>query len=76
MNITLSADKDLINKSRLYAKKYKTTLNNLVREYLKRITNESESKNIVQEFENLARSGGGKSSDNYKFSRDDIYDRL
>jgi len=75
MNITLSADKDLINNSRLYAEKHNTTLNNLVREYLKRITNESETKNIAEEFEALARDNGGKSSINYKFDRDEIYDR-
>ena len=75
MNITLSADKDLINNSRLYAQKHNTTLNNLVREYLKRITNESEGKNIAHEFETLARNKSGKSSRDYKFNRDDIYDR-
>ncbi|MCK5199328.1 MAG: hypothetical protein KAR21_13305 [Spirochaetales bacterium] len=75
MNITLSADKDLINNSRLYAEKHNTTLNNLVREYLKRITNESETKNIAEEFETLARDNSGRSSGNYKFDRDEIYDR-
>ena len=75
MNITLSADKGLINNSRLYAEKHNTTLNNLIREYLKRITNESEGKNIAEEFETLARDIGGKSPRDYKFNRDEIYDR-
>jgi hypothetical protein len=75
MNITLSADKDLISNSRLYAEKHNTTLNNLVREYLKRITNESEGRKIAEEFETLARDNGGKSSRDYKFNRDEIYDR-
>ena len=75
MNITLSADKELINNSRLYAQKHNTTLNNLVREYLKWITNESEGNNIAQEFEILARDHSGKSSIDYKFNRDDIYNR-
>ena len=75
MNITLSADKDLISNSRLYAKKHNTTLNNLVREYLQRITNESEGKNIAGEFMNLAKNNGGKSAKDFKFNRDNIYDR-
>ena len=75
MNITLSADKDLINNSRLYAEKHNTTLNNLVREYLKHITNDSSGENIAREFEVLARDNGGKSSIDYKFDRDEIYDR-
>ena len=75
MNITLSADKDLISNSRLYAEKHNTTLNNLVREYLKRITNESDSNDIAQEFESLARKESGKSPDDFKFNRDDIYNR-
>ncbi|MCK5674604.1 MAG: hypothetical protein KAH95_14585 [Spirochaetales bacterium] len=75
MNITLSADKNLIDNSRLYAEKHNTTLNNLVREYLKRITNESEGKSIADEFMNLAKNNGGKSSKDFKFIRDNIYDR-
>ncbi|MCF6335846.1 MAG: DUF6364 family protein [Spirochaetales bacterium] len=75
MNITLSADKDLINNSRLYAHKHNTTLNSLVREYLKRITNDSSYENIAMEFETLARDNGGKSPKDYKFNRDDIYNR-
>lgn len=75
MNITLSADKDLINNSRWYAKKHNTTLNNLVREYLRHITNDSSGKNIAEEFELLARDSSGKSSMDYKFNRDEIYNR-
>ncbi len=75
MNITLSADKDLIDRTRQYAQKHKTTLNNLVRDYLKRVTNETEIEEIAQEFEQLARIGGGISPDNYRFNRDEIYNR-
>ena len=37
--IKFKAETDLINNSRLYAEKHNTTLNNLVREYLKHLTN-------------------------------------
>jgi len=75
MNITLSADKNLIDNSRLYAEKHNTTLNNLVREYLKSVTNEMSIEAAAQEFENLARKAGGKSTENYKFNREEIYSR-
>lgn len=75
MNITLSADKKLIDNSRLYAEKHNTTLNSLVREYLKHITNEISAEDIALEFENLAKKNGGESPLNFKFSRDDIYSR-
>ena len=75
MNITLSADKNLIDNSRLYAEKHNTTLNNLVREYLKSVTNEISLESAAQEFENLARNSGGESSVDFIFNRDDIYGR-
>lgn len=75
MNITLSADKNLIDNSRLYAKKHNTTLNNLVREYLKSVTNEITIESAALEFEKLARNAGGKSSVDFKFNREDIYVR-
>ncbi len=59
MNITLSADKKIIDKARLYAEKYNTTLNNLVREYLTQITNRMSAHDAALEFENMARNGGG-----------------
>ena len=75
MNITLSADKMLIEKSRDYAKKHNTTINNLIREYLKRIVNEREIEQISLEFENLAKSQAGESPADYHFNRDEIYSR-
>ena len=54
MNITLSADKRLIEKCRDFAKKHNTTLNNLIREYLKRIVNERETEQISLEFESAS----------------------
>jgi len=75
MNITLSADKKLIEKSRAYAKKQNTTLNNLVRQYLSRIVNDSESHQAAEEFANIANQQAGKSNKDYRFSRDEIYSR-
>jgi len=75
MNITLSADKSLIAKARKYAQKHNTTLNNLVREYLKKIVYNSDSDKAADEFEKNALSHAGKSDLNYRFKREDVYTR-
>jgi hypothetical protein len=75
MNITLSADKTLIEKARRYAKKQNTTLNNLVRDYLKKITGYADANKAADEFEAIAMENAGKSSKDYKFNRENIYKR-
>jgi hypothetical protein len=76
MNITLSADKDLIEKCRQYAREHNTSLNNLVRDYLKKICGEQDSATNADEFSSLARTMPGRSPKGYRFQRDEIYDRV
>ena len=75
MNITLSADKGLIEKSRRYARKNNTTLNSLVRTYLSKIAGGGNPSSVADEFESLAKSKAGKSPLEYKFDRDEIHRR-
>ena len=75
MNITLSADKNLIDKGREYAQIHNTTLNNLIRNFLGNLTGEHNSAQAADEFVRLAQSMPGKSESNFKFSRDSIHDR-
>jgi len=75
MNITLSADKHLVEKSRKYAKEHNTSLNNLVRDYLKKICGDLDAASSAEEFSNLANTMGGKSPRGYSFNRESIYDR-
>lgn len=76
MNITLSADQDLIEKSREYARAHGTSLNQLVRDYLQRLTGELDTEKSAAEFVALALSMPGHSKPGYKFSRDELYDRF
>jgi len=76
MNITLSADEELIKKGREYARAHHTSLNQLVRDYLSRITGGNNAEKAADEFLNLATSMAGRSDSEFKFSRDAIYDRL
>lgn len=73
MNITLSSDKDLIEKSREYAKKHGTTLNEIIRQYLAKISSDQELSIIAHEFETLATEHAGKSEDNFEFNREDLH---
>ena len=75
MNITLSADKILIKKSRAYAREHDTSLNQLVRDYLQRLTGGTDVRHVADEFVSLAHSMAGKSDADYVFSRDAVYNR-
>ncbi|MDX8409903.1 MAG: DUF6364 family protein [Mariprofundales bacterium] len=75
MNITLSADAGLIKKSREYAKSHNTSLNQLVRDYLLRLSGGHEAEQAANEFVRLANSMPGRSDDGFHVSRDKIYDR-
>lgn len=75
MNITLSADAKLVEKSRVYAQSHNTSLNQLVRDYLTRLTGGSDVEKAADEFTMLATSMAGQSDADYKFNRDEVYDR-
>jgi len=75
MNITLSADKKTISNSRRYAKEHGTSLNSLIRDYLKKISGESDHKTNAQEFSQLAKSMAGRSEPGFRFNRDAMHNR-
>lgn len=75
MNITLSADTELIKKGREYANAHNTSLNQLIRDYLLKLTGECDAEKSAEEFVRLASTMPGKSSNEFKFSRDVVYDR-
>jgi len=77
MNITLSADEKLIEKSREYARRHYTSLNNLIREYLKKLSDSTLDDNLSagESFTAMTQMYAGESSPDYHFNRDDLYDR-
>ena len=76
MNITLSADEKLIAESRAYANRHNTTLNNLIREYLRQISGEKDTADYAREFAELAENMAGQSDASFRFNREELYDRL
>ena len=75
VNITLSADAELVQKAREYAKAHHTTLNQLVREYMRRLTNSLSFEEAAAEFERVARNHPGRSAEGYRFDRDAVHER-
>lgn len=74
MNVTLSIEEDLLAKARKRASEMGTTVNQIVRDHLRRIVGEVDVEEDLAEFERL--SGHGDAGD-WKFNREDLYaDRL
>lgn len=63
MNITLSADEDLVENAREYARRHGTSLNQIIRDYLRTLTAAETREEAAEAFEAVARSMAGDSSD-------------
>ena len=74
-NITLSADENLIDRARAYAQTRHTTVNQLIRDFLARITGQLDSGQAAEEFAALARSHAGRSADEWAFDRQGVHQR-
>lgn len=75
MNITLSANEELIKKARNYAKRHNTSLNKLIRAHLEQITNQIDRESAAREFETLCIEHSGESPAEYRFDRTEVYNR-
>lgn len=71
-NVTISLDDDLLKASRRYAKKQRTTLNNLIRKFLKDNVIRESSNWLEECFKNMDRAKGN--SKGRKWKREDLYD--
>ena len=75
MNITLSADEELIAKARAYAHAHRTTLNQLLRDYMARLTGLLGPAAAADEFVRVARTHAGRSEEGFVFDRQATHDR-
>jgi hypothetical protein len=74
VNITVSVEDDLVAKARAYAQTRNTTVNQLIRDYLGRLTGQIDPQ-AAERFAELARSRGGRSEDGLVFDRRDVHVR-
>lgn len=75
MNITLSADPELIAKSRRMARQQGTSLNQLIRDYLERFSDARRDVSAAEEFRGLALDKGGRSAPGFRFDREEAHAR-
>ncbi len=75
VNITLSADEDLVAKAREYAQTRNTTVNQLIRDYLRRLTGQIDPQQAAEEFAELAHKRCGRSDEGFIFDCRDAHVR-
>lgn len=76
MNITLSADEKLIEKARAAAAARGTTLNEMIRNYMRQLTGETMTRQeAADEFVRLALSNPGRTPEGWKFNREEAHER-
>ena len=75
VNITLSADAETVRKARQYASAHDTTLNQLVRDFMGRLTGDDTPLDAASEFARVARLNAGRSPDGYRFDRSEVHER-
>ncbi len=75
VNITLSAEEKLVANARAYAQARNTTVNQLIRDYLGRLTGQIDPRRAAEEFAELARDRGGRSDEGFVFDRRDVHVR-
>ena len=70
MNITLSADQELIEKSRKAARQQGVSLNALIRSYMVELSSQNQTEKANEEFKRLALEKSGRSPKGFKFDRE------
>ena len=74
MNLTLSVEDDIVEGARRRAKALGTSVNQLVREYLKQLAGNTNREALLQEFREMSKHPTGDSK-GWKFNRDEIHER-
>ncbi len=75
MNITLSADEELVKKAREVATRQGSSLNRMIREYMEKLASVTDVDSIAEEFAMLARQQGGASPHGFVFNREEAHER-
>lgn len=76
MNITLSADDATIQRTREYAARHGTSLNQLLREHMERLAGMADVEQVAEEFTHLATTRAGCSPEGFVFDRDEAHRRV
>jgi hypothetical protein len=72
MNITLSVDEKTVTLARKRAEAMGTSLNQVIREYLKKLAGSDDAERSIEEFRRLSGTGDSRG---WRFNRDEIHER-
>lgn len=75
MNITLSSDEKTIQKTREFARRQGTSLNDLLRRYMESVTRIEDRESVLDEFTRNALEHGGESAPDFRFDREEAHRR-
>ena len=74
MNVTLSVDERVLARARELAHERGTSVNQLIRDYLERITGRSGPSDVMEQIERLWADQSGRSG-GWSWNREEVYDR-
>jgi hypothetical protein len=74
MNLTLSIDDRLVRRARKRAEAMGKSLNELIRDYLRAVTDEGAANDFERELKDLSAKAGGNRH-GWRFNRDDLHAR-
>lgn len=74
MNLTLSIDERVVKQARKVAQAMGTSLNQLVRDYLRQLAVQGDAQLEIAELRRLTSEGRGRSG-NWRFNREEIHER-
>ncbi len=74
MNLTLSVDDEVVEKARRRAEMLRTSVNQLIREYLEELAGKTDPEAEAKEFERLSRLAHGNSRKR-QFNREELHER-
>ena len=74
MNVTLSIDDRLVARARKKAEAMGKSLNQVIRDYLERLTGADDPEREIEELAQLSRAGRGRSR-GWTFDRDELHER-
>ena len=75
MNLTLSANKDLVERMREYAAQHGSSLNQMIRNYMEEVTESKDPARQADEFARLATEKAGASPEGFRFDREAAHTR-
>ena len=75
MNLTLSADEQLIKRMREVAARRGSSMNQMIRDYMEEVTESGDQHSKADAFAQLAREHAGESPPGFRFDREDAHHR-